>query len=108
MFPSSIKPQNTHFLQHDYFKSLPYADESFEFVRMRSMLGFTTHKQLLYLLSEIQRVLKPLGFIEILDVEYRVQRPGPICEAFLNQQCKDFLIIALILLYSNLILYIIF
>lgn len=89
MFPSSIKPQNTHFLQHDYFKNLPYADESFEFVRMRSMLGFTTHTQLLHLLSEIQRVLKPLGFIEILDVEYRVQRPGPICEAFLNQQLHN-------------------
>lgn len=88
MFPSTIKPQNTHFLQHDFFQGLPYADSSFEFVRMRSMLGFITQKQLLFLLSEIQRVLKPLGYIELLDVEYQIHRPGPICESILNQQCK--------------------
>lgn len=88
MFPSTIKPQNTQFLQHDFLKSLPYPDESFEFVRMRSMLGFITQTQLLNLLSEIQRVLKPLGYIELLDVEYQIHRPGPICETILNQQCK--------------------
>ncbi|GAA5803417.1 hypothetical protein HPULCUR_008897 [Helicostylum pulchrum] len=89
MFPSTIKPQNTHFLQHDFFQGLPYADSSFEFVRMRSMLGFITQKQLLFLLSEIQRVLKPLGYIELLDVEYQIHRPGPICESILNQQLQS-------------------
>jgi ubiquinone/menaquinone biosynthesis C-methylase UbiE len=88
MFPSSIKPGNTKFLQHDFLKNLPYADCTFEFVRMRLMLGFLTEKQLLHLISEIQRVLKPLGYVEILDVEYQIHRPGPICESVLNQQCK--------------------
>jgi ubiquinone/menaquinone biosynthesis C-methylase UbiE len=88
MFPSSIKPQNAHFDQHDFFKNLPYPDESFEFVRMRSMLGFITQTQLKHLLSEIQRVLKPSGYFEILDVEYQIHRPGPICETILNRQCN--------------------
>lgn len=83
-----IKPKNTHFLQHDFFQGLPYPDNSFEFVRMRSMLAFITQDQLLFLLSEIQRVLKPLGYIELLDVEYQIHRPGPICDSILNQQRK--------------------
>ena len=90
MFPSTIKPQNTTFLQHDFLMNLPYPDESFEFVRMRSMLGFMTQPQLLLVLAEIQRVLKPSGYIEILDVEYKIHRPGPISESVLNQQCKGF------------------
>lgn len=89
MFPSTIKPQNTQFLQHDFFKNLPYPNESFEFVRMRSMLGFITQTQLTHLLSEIQRVLKPSGYIELLDVEYQIYRPGPICEAVLNRQLQS-------------------
>jgi ubiquinone/menaquinone biosynthesis C-methylase UbiE len=88
MFPSSIKPTNTKFLQHDFLTDLPYADETFEFVRMRLMLGLMTEKQLLHLISEIQRVLKPSGYIEILDAEYQIHRAGPICENVLNQQCK--------------------
>ncbi|KAL0144299.1 S-adenosyl-L-methionine-dependent methyltransferase [Mucor lusitanicus] len=63
MFPTTIKPSNAKFIQHDFLQSsLPYEDNSFEFVRMRLML-----QQFFHLLSEIRRILKPDGYFEILD-----------------------------------------
>ncbi|KAI8978639.1 S-adenosyl-L-methionine-dependent methyltransferase [Pilobolus umbonatus] len=88
MFPTSIKPTNTHFVQHDFLDTLPYPDESFDFVKMRLMLGTITPPQLTKLLSEIQRVLKPLGYVEFLDVDQQIHRPGPLCDSMFNKKCK--------------------
>ncbi|KAG1125568.1 hypothetical protein G6F42_008597 [Rhizopus arrhizus] len=87
MFPTTIKPSNAKFTQHDFLQStLPYEDNSFEFVRMRLMLVFITESQFFHLLSEIRRVLKPDGYFEILDCEYQIHRPGILCEKILNRQ----------------------
>jgi ubiquinone/menaquinone biosynthesis C-methylase UbiE len=40
------------------------------------------------LLREISRVLKPLGMVEIVDVDQRIQRPGPTCQSLLNEERK--------------------
>ncbi|KAI8975106.1 S-adenosyl-L-methionine-dependent methyltransferase [Mycotypha africana] len=76
MFPHTSNPSNTHFIQYDYLKRLPYPDNTFDYIRMRLMLAFTTEKQFVRLLSEMHRVLKPLGYIEILDCEYRIHHNG--------------------------------
>lgn len=87
MFPTTIKPSNAKFTQHDFLQSnLPYEDNSFEFVRMRLMLVFITESQFFHLLSEIRRILKPDGYFEILDCEYQIHRPGILCEKILNHQ----------------------
>lgn len=88
MFPTSIKPQNARFTQHNFLEKLPFPDSTFDYIHMRSMLCSLTRQQLNRLLKEISRVLKPLGYIEIVDVEYRVQRAGPLTEEYLNQKCK--------------------
>lgn len=89
MFPTSIKPTNTHFVQHDFYETLPYPDESVDFIRMRLMLGSMTPPQLTKLLAEIQRVLKPLGYVEFLDVERQIHRPGPICDQLFNKKLSQ-------------------
>jgi ubiquinone/menaquinone biosynthesis C-methylase UbiE len=47
--------------------------------------------QLQTILGEIARVLKPLGTVEIVDVEHRIQRPGPLCQSLLNDECKKYI-----------------
>lgn len=87
MFPTTIKPSNAKFIQHDFLQSnLPYEDNSFEFVRMRLMLVFITEQQFFHLLSEVRRILKPDGYFEILDCEYQIHRPGVLCNKILNGQ----------------------
>ncbi|KAI9494369.1 S-adenosyl-L-methionine-dependent methyltransferase [Zychaea mexicana] len=86
MFPNSIKPSNARFIQHNMLDTLPFADNSLDYIHMRVMLCHLTQSQLTRLLAEVNRVLKPLGYIEIVDIEYRVQRPGPITEQLLNQR----------------------
>ena len=88
MFPNSIKPSNARFIQHNMLETLPFADNSLDYIHMRVMLCNLTQAQLIRLLAETNRVLKPLGYIEIVDVEYRIQRPGPIADQLLNQKCK--------------------
>lgn len=90
MFPLTIKPKNATFLQYDVVKEkrLPYPDQSFDFVRIRLMLAFMSEQEFLVILSEIHRILKPMGYVEILDCEYQVHRPGYLTETVLNQQCN--------------------
>ncbi|KAI7869356.1 S-adenosyl-L-methionine-dependent methyltransferase [Spinellus fusiger] len=89
MFPTTIKPNNTHFQQHDIFESpLPFSDASFDYIYMRTMLICMTRKKLAQILTEIARILKPGGYLEMVDMEYHIQRPGPISEYLINQKCK--------------------
>ncbi|KAI8364714.1 S-adenosyl-L-methionine-dependent methyltransferase [Radiomyces spectabilis] len=92
MFPTTIKPSNAYFHHHNFITDgLPYADETFDYIHMRLMLCHLSHTQLLKLLEEMERVLKPMGHIEILDVDYAIQRPGPLSETVFNQYLRDLL-----------------
>ncbi|KAF7731581.1 hypothetical protein EC973_009345 [Apophysomyces ossiformis] len=86
MFPTTIKPSNAYFKQHNFFESLPYEDNTFDFVRIRLMFCNMTQAQWMQILKMATRVLKPEGYFEITDVENRIQRPGPLCETLLNQE----------------------
>jgi ubiquinone/menaquinone biosynthesis C-methylase UbiE len=88
MYPSTIKPTNAHFQQHDMLDGLPFDDESMDFIFMRQMTTSVSKLQLHALLTEIARVLKPNGYLEIVDVEYQIQRPGPISSSLINKHCK--------------------
>lgn len=100
MFPNSIKPKNAKFLHHNILKDLPFPDNSFDYVHMRLMLANLTQAQLIHLLAEISRILKPSAFVELVDVEYRVQRPGPLSEELLNKKCMYNLHMAVYLLLT--------
>ncbi|ORZ16497.1 S-adenosyl-L-methionine-dependent methyltransferase [Absidia repens] len=85
-FPKSVKPTNAHFSQHNFLATLPFPDNSLDFVHMRFMLCLLTLSQLQNILGEINRVLKPLGTMEIVDVDHRIQRPGPVSQSLLNDE----------------------
>lgn len=70
------------------------------------MLSSLTERQAVSLLQEVARILKPGGMIEICDVEYRIQRPGPVGEILINQRCEfsstaTFLSVYLIQIHSR-------
>ncbi|KAI8364737.1 S-adenosyl-L-methionine-dependent methyltransferase [Radiomyces spectabilis] len=88
MFPVDIKPSNAFFKQADILEGLPYEDNTFEFVNMRLMLACLTKEHLIFLLAEVSRVLKPGGYFEIVDVEYNIQRPGPLADKVVNQKLQ--------------------
>ncbi|KAI8064181.1 S-adenosyl-L-methionine-dependent methyltransferase [Gongronella butleri] len=89
MYPSTIKPTNAHFQHHDVLcGTLPFDDETFDYVYMRQMLPGMTKEQLHNVLSEILRVLKPNGYVEIVDAEFAIQRAGPVTQSLMNTHCK--------------------
>ncbi|KAI9249413.1 S-adenosyl-L-methionine-dependent methyltransferase [Phascolomyces articulosus] len=90
MFPATIKPNNTFFKQQNILDGLPYPDNSIDFLHVRLMLTSLTQEQALKILGEIMRVLKPNGYVELRDVEYRVQRPGPVTDALINRKLYEF------------------
>ncbi|KAI9497227.1 hypothetical protein BDB00DRAFT_868680 [Zychaea mexicana] len=89
MFPGTIKPSNSFFRQQNILDGLPYPDNSIDFLHVRLMLASMTQEQVLKMLGETMRVLKPGAYVELRDVEYRVQRPGPVTDALINQKLYD-------------------
>ncbi|CAO3592828.1 unnamed protein product [Absidia cylindrospora] len=89
MYPTAIKPSNAFFRQHDMLDGLPFEDESFDYIFMRQMMTCLSKSQLIQLLTEIARVLKPNGYLEIVDVEYQIQRPGPVASTLINHHLRE-------------------
>ncbi|KAF7731423.1 hypothetical protein EC973_000231 [Apophysomyces ossiformis] len=72
MFPKSVMPPNVHFIKHDILKGLPFPDRSMDIVHMRLMqLAFRTYEWP-FIVSEIYRVLKPGGYVQIVEAEEKI------------------------------------
>ncbi|KAK4518702.1 uncharacterized protein ATC70_008924 [Mucor velutinosus] len=82
IFPNCIKPPNTTFQQHDLLdkNGFPYPDEYFEYIHMRLVYNCFSTVDLKFVLAEINRVLKPGGYVEIRDIDPTIKHPGPIAE----------------------------
>ncbi|KAI8997650.1 S-adenosyl-L-methionine-dependent methyltransferase [Pilobolus umbonatus] len=88
LFPKSNKPPNTHFVQHNVLSPFPFNANQFDFIYMRSMILYYTPAQLVTLLSDISRILKPGGYLEVLDTTYMINKPGSLSDSLINHQCK--------------------
>ncbi|KAF1805449.1 hypothetical protein V8B55DRAFT_1380743 [Mucor lusitanicus] len=82
IFPNCIKPPNTTFQQHDLLDKdgFPYPDEYFDYIHMRLVYNCFSTVDLKFVLAEINRVLKPGGYVEIRDIDPTIKHPGPITE----------------------------
>ncbi|KAG1152997.1 hypothetical protein G6F37_000042 [Rhizopus arrhizus] len=85
LFPREIKPSNCAFYQCNLLNKLPFEDSSFDYVFMRFMNQGISADQWLNLLKELSRILKPNGWIEWVEADNEIHRPGPITKEF-NQQ----------------------
>ncbi|CAG8667560.1 3173_t:CDS:2 [Funneliformis caledonium] len=84
-FPVDTHPSNTAFEQVDITEGLPFPDNKFDFINIRFVLCLMQEKNLTFIFKEIMRVLKPGGWLEILDFTSDLINPGPAHRYFYNK-----------------------
>ncbi|KAI9482754.1 MAG: hypothetical protein EXX96DRAFT_498351 [Benjaminiella poitrasii] len=79
IYPNSIKPPNTQFQHCDILdpEGLPYPDGYFDYVHMRLVYNCFSKSDLKIVLNEINRVLKPGGYLEMRDIDPIIKNTGP-------------------------------
>lgn len=85
-------PSNLRYNQTDITESWPMNDNSIDFIFQRNMYLHIKQDQWSKLLEEMFRVLKPGGYVELLEVEVCHHNPGPVQQAFqtfFKDQCKE-------------------
>lgn len=83
------KCKNAYFKVHKCRKEpLCFPDDTFDYIHMRMLLCRFTHPEWIRLLKEIIRVLKPGGYLEIVDLDYTVKRAGSRGNDLINHQSK--------------------
>lgn len=88
IFPLEIKPINTEFQIQNVTHRLPFDDNSFDYIHMRLMLAVLKEEEWKsVVLSELFRILKPGGYIESHEFDFRIVNQGP-CMKKLVEGCK--------------------
>ncbi|CAG8450385.1 S-adenosyl-L-methionine-dependent methyltransferase [Gigaspora rosea] len=77
-FPSQIKPPNTTFIQGNALNGLPFPDNFFDFVHMRLLVSSFSESEWETVISELVRVTKPNGWIELCETDFRWFNDGPM------------------------------
>ncbi|CAB4474663.1 uncharacterized protein OCT59_020270 [Rhizophagus irregularis] len=78
IFPNEIKPSNLNFMKADMFDGLPFPDNEFDFVHQGTMAFIIKADQWTFIISEMIRVTKPGGFVEIHEPYCISKGFGPI------------------------------
>lgn len=78
-------PKNCQLLLHNCIKEFPYSDNSVDLCHVRFMNVALTMDQYCKMVSHCWRVLKPGGYLELMEMDMLVYSPGPVTE-LLNQQ----------------------
>ncbi|KAF0520751.1 S-adenosyl-L-methionine-dependent methyltransferase [Gigaspora margarita] len=63
----TIKPKNFTFIKANVLEGIPFEDDTFDYVFQRYLLGGYTKEKWPDAINEIVRVLKPGGFLEIME-----------------------------------------
>ncbi|KAF9952398.1 hypothetical protein BGZ70_000611 [Mortierella alpina] len=77
VFPTTIIPGNCRFMQHNILQRFPFPDNTFDFVYQRLLIAGLTPKDWPRVLSELERVTKPGGWIELVEVDGVGGNNGP-------------------------------
>ncbi|KAF9404927.1 hypothetical protein BGZ94_003875 [Podila epigama] len=88
IFPAEIKPSNCHFHLCNILDGLPYPDNHFDFIYQRLLVYALTPAQRKQVYAELMRVLKPEGFLQLVESDGLVYNPGPEMEK-VNQLSLD-------------------
>jgi ubiquinone/menaquinone biosynthesis C-methylase UbiE len=84
IFPN-IKPHNVNFIQCNLLKGLPFEENTFDFVHIRFLiLELSEFDWENFVIKELTRVLKPNGWIEIMEPRIAMNNQGPTTESMIN------------------------
>lgn len=67
VFPNNIRPANVSFQVGNVLKRLPFSDNTFDLVNMRLFIVALKKEEWPILLKEAYRVMKPGGFIQMVE-----------------------------------------
>ncbi|KAI8144362.1 S-adenosyl-L-methionine-dependent methyltransferase [Fennellomyces sp. T-0311] len=77
VFPNEVKPQNCQFQLGNVADRLPYPDNYFDFIHQRLLIFGLTRTDWKNAIKEHLRVLKPGGYLEILECDIEFENEGP-------------------------------
>ncbi|KAK3822153.1 MAG: S-adenosyl-L-methionine-dependent methyltransferase [Linnemannia gamsii] len=80
IFPTEIKPPNCHFQLCNILEGLPFPDNHFDFIYQRLLVYALSPAQRRQVNAELLRVLKPEGFLQLVESDGIVYNPGPQME----------------------------
>jgi ubiquinone/menaquinone biosynthesis C-methylase UbiE len=78
-------PDNVDFIKCDLFEGLPFPDSSIDFVHQRMMKAIYPTIEIPNILEDFYRVLKPGGWLEIVEPEVMPRRGGPLITKLFTQ-----------------------
>ncbi|CAG8592244.1 3929_t:CDS:2 [Ambispora leptoticha] len=84
IYPTQIRPPNAHFKQANALDGLAFEKDTFELVRLASMAISFDELQYLEVIRDSLRILKPGGYIEIIETEDSFINEGPILRKFIE------------------------
>ncbi|KAG1198272.1 hypothetical protein G6F35_012662 [Rhizopus arrhizus] len=76
------KPKNLTYMEADITQPWPIESNSIDFIFQRHMGNIILKNQWQHVLSEMYRVLKPEGTIELVEADLWHHNPGPVQTAF--------------------------
>ncbi|RIA98481.1 hypothetical protein C1645_749988 [Glomus cerebriforme] len=83
-------PQNARFVRGSIFEGgLPYPDNYFDYVNVRSLLTWLPDDKISYVIDEVRRVTKRGCFVEILELDLFIKNGTPYYEDNLGKIWKD-------------------
>ncbi|CAO3691159.1 unnamed protein product [Rhizopus stolonifer] len=88
-FPGNIRPANVSFRQADVLLGLPFDSNSFDFVQLRLFSLTFNRSQWIEALNEVLRLLKPGGYVQLL--EPRLMEEGDALITEYTQRIKSVL-----------------
>lgn len=74
LHPQAIRPSNVNFSVQDVLEGLSYEDNSFDLVQMRLFSMTFDRTYWIQALAEVYRVLKPGGYLQLMEGQYVVCR----------------------------------
>ncbi|KAF9328035.1 hypothetical protein BG006_008747 [Podila minutissima] len=77
VFPTTIIPGNCRFIQHNIIQGLPFPDNHFDLVYQRLLIAGLTPANWIAVVAELERVTKPGGWIELVEVDGFGGNNGP-------------------------------
>ncbi|KAF9346904.1 hypothetical protein BGX34_003545 [Mortierella sp. NVP85] len=80
IFPATIKPSNCHFQLCNILDGLPFPDNYFDFIYQRLLVYALTPAQRKQVNAELLRVLKPEGYLQLVESDGLVYNAGPEME----------------------------
>ncbi|KAI8055374.1 hypothetical protein BDF22DRAFT_732629 [Syncephalis plumigaleata] len=81
-------PKNCTYVTYNFDGPMPFSDNSFDYIHQRSIATFLTTSAWNDLLTDIYRVLRPGGYIELVERDMLPSNVG-LCTAQLTQQVGE-------------------